>query len=95
MRQPTNFDGGGEEDLLALYLAGGRKSPEEPDLIVLDDDLWESFKNDPDVQEKKRLDKISYVWDEIIEELYQTYLDSKLIADVPMQATNLLILKKL
>lgn len=30
----TLFDGGGEEDLLALYLASGRKFPEEPDLIV-------------------------------------------------------------
>ena len=90
----TLFDGGGEENLLALYLASGRKFPEEPDLIVLDDDLWESFKNDPAVQEKKRLDKISYVWDEIIEELYQTYLDSNLITDVPYTSNKLTDIEK-
>ena len=49
----TLFDGGGEEDLLAFYLATGRKFPEEPDLIVLDNDLWETFKKDPEFQAKR------------------------------------------
>jgi hypothetical protein len=79
----TLFDGGGEEDLLALYLVSGQRFPEEPDLIVLDDNLWETFKEDPDFQAKQELDKVSYIWDEIIEEVHQTYLDSNFITDLP------------
>ena len=90
----TLFDGGGEEDLLAFYLASGRKFPEEPDLIVLDNDLWETFKRDPEFQAKKKLDEISYVWDEIIEEMHQTYLDSNLITDVPYTSDKLTEIEK-
>jgi hypothetical protein len=90
----TVFDGGGEEDLLALYLASGRRFPEEPDLIVLDNDIWETFKKDPEVQAKKKLDEISYLWDEIIEERHQTYLDSNFIADLPYTSDNLTDLEK-
>lgn len=90
----TLFDGGGEEDLLALYLANGRKFPEEPDLIVWDNDLWGTFKKDPEFQAKKKLDKISYIWDEIIEEMHQTYLDSNLITDVPYTSSRLTDIEK-
>lgn len=79
----TIFGDGGEEDLLALYLANNREFPEEPTVIVLDDDVWEGFKNAPQVKAKKELDRVSYVWDEIIEELHQTYLQSNFITDVP------------
>lgn len=90
----TLFDGGGEEDLLALYLACGRKFPEEPDCIVLDNDLWDHFKSDPDVLASKKLNEVSYYWDEIIEELYQTYLDRNLITDLPYTSDNLPDLEK-
>ena len=50
----TLFDSGGEEDLLALYLVCDRQFPEEPEFIVLDDDLWDHFKSDPAVLSRKK-----------------------------------------
>jgi len=90
----TLFDGGGEEDLLAFYLVNGREFPQEPDLIVLDNDVWEAYKRDPKVQAKQKLDEVSYVWDEIIEELHQTYLDSNFTTDIPHTSDNLSDLEK-
>ena len=57
---------GGEEDLLAIYLHSGRDFPKS-DLLVIGDDLWNGFKNKPEVIAKQREDEISYVWDRIIE----------------------------
>lgn len=90
----TLFDGGGEEDLLAFYLASGRTLPDERDFIVLDNDLWETFNKDPQVRNKKKLDEVSYVWDQIIEELHQTFLDSNLITDVPYTSDKLTDIEK-
>lgn len=90
----TLFDGGGEEDLLAFYLTNGRRFPEKADLIVLDDDLWKTFNKDPKVHAKRKLDEVSYVWDEIVEELHQTYLDSNFITDLPHISHKLTDLEK-
>lgn len=90
----TLFDGGGEEDLLALYLASGRTFPGEPDFIVLDDNLWEAFSRDKHARSEKKLNGISYVWDQLIEELHQTYLDENLISDVPNVSTELTDIEK-
>lgn len=84
----------GEENLLAFYLTNNREFPEEPTLIVLDDDLWSGFKSDPRVKAKKKLDEISYVWDEIIEELHQTYLNSNFVTDIPYTSDKLMDLEK-
>lgn len=90
----TIFGGGGEEDLLALYLANNREFPEGPTVIVLDDDVWEGFNNSPQVKAKKQLDQVSYVWDEIIEELHQTYLQSNFITGVPYASHQLSDIEK-
>jgi hypothetical protein len=90
----TLFHGGGEEDLLAFYLASGRTFPDEPDFIVLDNHLWETFNKDPQVRTKKKLDEVSYVWDEIIEELHQIFLDSNLITGVPYTSDKLADIEK-
>jgi len=90
----TAFNGGGEEDLLAFYLRNDREFPEGPTFIVLNDDLWRGFKNDPQVKAKKKLDKVSYVWDEIIEELHQTYLDSNFVTDIPYVSDKLIDIEK-
>lgn len=78
-KEILTISNGGEEDLLAFYLANNRSFPDKPTMIVLDSDLWESFENDSVVLAKKESDKISYFWDEIIEEIYQTYLSSNFI----------------
>ncbi len=70
---------GGEEDLLAFYLSNNRTFPDEPSMIVLDGNLWNNYINDSTVLDKKEADKISYIWDQVIEEIYQTYLSSNFI----------------
>jgi hypothetical protein len=58
---------GGEEDLLALYLQNGRNFPSNYDLIITDDNLWASFTKKREYHAKKEADKVSYVWDRLIE----------------------------
>jgi len=58
---------GGEEYLLAMYLHNGRTFHSNYDLIVIDDNLWADFKKKREYHAKKEADKVSYVWDRLIE----------------------------
>lgn len=58
---------GGEEDLLALYLGNCHKFPEGRNIIILEDDLWREFIKSPEYVSKKQADRVSYLWDELIE----------------------------
>jgi hypothetical protein len=69
---------GGEEDLLALYLDGGRKFPTEYDLISLDDNLWTGLVKKEEYTAKKIADKDSYIWDRLIEILCEDTLQGRL-----------------
>jgi len=80
---------GGEEDLLAFYLSQNRTFPDEVDTLVLEDDLWSRFSKDPQVLAKKQLDAVSYVWDKIIEEVYQSYVNSELVTTSPFTTGKL------
>ena len=59
---------GGEEELLAWYLNDGRSFEKfkKADFIILDDGSWEKIRKKPEFLAKKKLDEISYGWDEII-----------------------------
>lgn len=59
----------GEENLLALYLHRGRTLPENYDVVMFDGDLWKAFIEKPEYQRKKQEDKISYLWDDVIEDI--------------------------
>ena len=59
---------GSEEDILAIYLYQNRNFPDNADLVILDDDLWIEVSNKIEYQQKKKLDKISFFWDSLIEE---------------------------
>jgi len=68
----TIFNGGGEEDLLTLYLHNNRQFPTDeelgqPDTIILDDDLWATFSRKPEYLRKKDADRESYSWDSLLE----------------------------
>lgn len=80
---------GGEEDLLAFYLSQNRTFPDEVDTLVLEDDLWAGFSKDPQVLAKKQLDAVSYIWDEIIEEVYHSYVNSELVTTAPFTTGKL------
>ncbi len=58
---------GGEENLLALYLHSGREFPPGPDMLVLQDDLWQGLSSKPEFLAKLEKDQDSYVWDGLIE----------------------------
>ena len=62
---------GQEEDLLAFYIHQGRRFPEEPDLIVVGDGLWQGLTAKPEWRARKRADRESYVWDGLIETLFE------------------------
>ncbi|MCF8151789.1 MAG: hypothetical protein K9K30_08925 [Burkholderiaceae bacterium] len=67
----------GEEQLVAAYISNGSESkhpflpdaigPRKPDLIVFDDSHYPMLIRRPEYQEKRRQDRRSGVWDELIE----------------------------
>jgi hypothetical protein len=61
------FISGGEENLLALYLHAGRKFPPKPSMLLLEGDLWVNLTKKPEFQAKLQEDKVSYIWDHLIE----------------------------
>jgi hypothetical protein len=69
---------GGEEDLLALYLHKGRHFPDEHDLMVVDNDLWDGFRNSDDYKAKIAADQNSYSWDRLIELLSKDIMTGNL-----------------
>ncbi len=60
---------GGHEDLLALYLFNNRSFPEEFNALLVGDDLWDGFEDRPEVKRRRQEDKISYLWDALLETL--------------------------
>lgn len=62
---------GQEEDILALYIHQSRQFPVEPDMLVIGDDLWRRITKKPEWKARKDADRESYVWDGLIETLYQ------------------------
>jgi hypothetical protein len=58
---------GGEEDLLALYMHRGRQFPQELDMVILQNDLWQGFSSRSEFLAKLDRDCESYVWDQLIE----------------------------
>ena len=68
----------GEENLLALYLREGRQFPDDFDVLVVDDNLWEGFKETDAYKAKKEADDISYTWDRITEILCKDILHGNL-----------------
>jgi hypothetical protein len=70
---------GGEEDLLALYLTENNQFPSGASSIVLEEGLWDGFSKEEIYLAEKQENEISYIWDEIIEEIHQTHLISNFI----------------
>jgi len=68
----------GEENLLAFYLIQGRKFPDKYDSVFLDNNLWKGMIKKPEYRKKKKADKISYVWDILIDKISKSILENKL-----------------
>jgi len=68
-----------EEDLLTIYLHGGRKFPDDPpDVLSIGDELWDGFIARPEVKAKKEADQISYVWDRLIDQITSDVLNDNM-----------------
>ncbi len=79
------FDGGGIEDLIALYISNGRSfeiepvNQEQPSMIVLGEGLWDELKSSNDFKDMKIDLKESYVWDCLIEFLSNDLLSGQML----------------
>jgi hypothetical protein len=71
------FDGP-EENLLAAYLHGGRKFPENHDFIVVGDGLWAQVTAKDEYKRKQAANEDSYIWDGLIERFAQDFVDGEL-----------------
>lgn len=73
------FAGGGVEDLVALYIGHGRsfnfEDGSQPDMIILNDDLWKGFSESEEYKAIQEDLKESYFWDALVEH----YTDDLLI----------------
>jgi hypothetical protein len=68
---------GGEEDLLAVYLHQGRKFP-QTDIIMIDENLWATFSQNPAYRRRLAADEVSYVWDNLIEYISEFALTNRM-----------------
>jgi hypothetical protein len=60
---------GGHEDLLALYLLNNRSFPQKFNALIVGNDLWNGFEKRPEVMWRREQDKISSLWDALLETL--------------------------
>jgi hypothetical protein len=82
------LEGGGEEDLLALYLSQGRSFPKGQDMLWLGPDLWATFSSGKAYQKKKEADRQSYAWDSIIEEFCECQQEGTLLCNKDLASTE-------
>lgn len=73
---------GGEEDLLALYIMNGRnfRKLEKADAILIEGGDWDNLSKSKKYINKKRADKISYCWDNIIDRAHEGGKEYEVIA---------------
>lgn len=67
----------GEENLLALYIVNAssfRFIPDNCGVFVVENSHWENFTNTKQYKAKKKADKISYIWDAIIQQIINDFL---------------------
>jgi hypothetical protein len=61
---------GGDEDLLGLYLLNNRTFP-KADVLLVGDDIWRGFEERDEVKKRREAEKVSHLWDGLIETLAQ------------------------
>jgi hypothetical protein len=69
---------GGEQQLLALYLHNNRSFPVGANVLVANEGMWEEVANKAEWKRRKEADKISYLWDGLIERVSHDIASSTL-----------------
>ena len=59
---------GGQDDLLAWYLQNNRTFPQNFNILMVERGIWDEFDSRPEVRKRREEDRISYLWDAIIED---------------------------
>ncbi len=59
----------GEENLLALYIHRGMTFPSDINKIIISEDAWNTLINKPEYKVRKEQDKVSYLWDKLIDDI--------------------------
>jgi len=73
---------GGEEELLAFYLQNNKSFGRlnEATHVMIEQGLWERFQNSQEYRAKKDEDKISYIWDSIINRAHEGSVEYEKVA---------------
>ncbi|WP_198333204.1 HCNGP domain-containing protein [Psychrobacter aquimaris] len=83
------FNGGGIEDLLAIYLLNNYSFPyEEADLLIIDDTIFKGFINSDAYKVMQKSFKNSYFWDKLIEHFVSDLLTNGIFEYGTNQATD-------
>lgn len=69
---------GGEEDLLAFYLANGRVFPTATGVVSVGQGIWDDFSSSPEYEAKEDAEKDSRAWDGLIETITRDALSGNL-----------------
>ncbi len=79
---------GGEEDLLAIYLRNGRAFPANRDVIHVGSWLWRKLFGSAPYQARRKENRPSYVWDNILNIVGQDAVEGRLLGDPPLDETE-------
>jgi hypothetical protein len=70
------------EDYLAMYLQNSFDIPEGVNLLLIDSDYWINYSKSREFLIEKYENRISYIWDGIIEQLYEDFESNNLIDQI-------------
>jgi len=79
-----------ERYLLAWYILSNKsfEEIEKKDVMIFEDDLWEGMKSEEMYIKLKESQKISFLWDEIIETFAQDHLNNELLIPIERNTLN-------
>lgn len=67
------------EDYLAMYLSNGFDLSEDVNLIMIDSDYWIDYSKSEQYLKEKELNRVSYIWDNLIQSLHFDFKNNLLI----------------
>jgi hypothetical protein len=82
---------GGQDDLLASYLQNNRTFPQNFDTLIVERGIWDEFDRRPELKKRREEDRISYLWDAIIEEFSECIRKETLEFDSKPGETELVL----
>ena len=88
-RSPQKVISFSGEDLLAMYLQNGLQLPKNTDIFIIADEIWPGYAASTEYAEEKEANRISYVWDGVIEGLTKDFHEGQLIENISISELEL------